>query len=100
MPAATVKKHAQRYADPWRDMAMDRHRHSVRYADLGPRMSGFPDDVRAKFGELPLKRGMKLLVDNAINGTCPPWLVACVRAHAGDSRSLMARLEEAAPPIA
>ncbi len=100
MPVGTVKKHAQRYADTLREMTEQTHKWSVRFAGLATRMSGFPDDVHAKFGELPLKRGMKLLVDHSIDGTCPAWLVACVRAHDGSACDLMERLEEAAPPRA
>lgn len=96
MPVETVKKHAQRYAEHFREAAHARRLHAARFDGLARRISGFPDDVRARFVEVPASRAMSLLVNNEIDGTCPAWLVACVRSHRGDGRSLMASLERAA----
>jgi histone H3/H4 len=97
MAVETVKKHAQRYAEHFREDAHARRQRLARFAGLERRISGFPDDVRAKFLAAPASRAMRLLVNQRIDGTCPAWLVDCVRSHQGDGRSLMSRLEEAAP---
>lgn len=95
MKQETIKRYATRYREQLEEVVISREKIISSYQELVLRIIGFPDDIQEKIGELPASKVLKILRLNEIDGTCPAWLVSCVRAHSGNPEQLLVELQAA-----